>query len=424
MAATRLKLALMLSYAIFAVLLNSVGTVILQSIEFFHVDKVTASTLEGFKDLPIAIASFLVASQLPRFGLRRGLMAGLTLAGLACLAMPLLPGFWTTRLMFLCVGVSFAVSKVAVYAFVGLMTRDSAGHASLLNLIEGVFMVGVLSGYWLFSAFIDPARPAHWLGVYYLLAGACALAVALLATTRFDESAAIDDGHRHDAAGDFRSMLALIAKLLTIVFIASIFFYVLIEQGVGSWLPTFNRELLGLSAPMSVQAASMFAVSLALGRIAAGVIVRRTGWYWLLIGCLNGMALLILVALPLAAAHHGAVEAWRDAPVAVFVFPLIGLAMAPIYPALNSAILSAMPRREQPAMIGLIVVFSALGGTTGSLIVGRTFAALGGTTAFYLLIGPILCLMLLISWLRRLTRGATQAGAAENATPGPAFPAH
>jgi MFS transporter, FHS family, glucose/mannose:H+ symporter len=409
MARTRLILAIALSYVIFAVLLNSVGTVILQSIEFFRVDKLTASTLEGFKDIPIAITSFLVASQLPRFGLKRGMMAGLALAGCACLAMPLVPSFWTSRLMFLAVGVGFAVTKVSVYAFVGLLTKDSAGHAGLLNTIEGVFMIGVLGGYWLFSAFIDPVHAANpsWLRVYYVLAGACAVAIALLASVKFEESGTQPQA-AHDAAGEFAAMLALIAKLLTLVFVGAVFLYVLVEQGVGSWLPTFNRELLGLSAQMSVQAASVFAASLALGRLGAGVIVRKTGWFWLLIGCLIAMALLILIALPLVGGVHRQIQSWSDAPLAVFVLPLIGLVMAPIYPALNSAILSAMPKHKQPSMIGLIVVFSALGGTTGSIIVGRTFEALGGTIAFYLLLGPIACLLLLVILLQRLTAARAQ----------------
>jgi FHS family glucose/mannose:H+ symporter-like MFS transporter len=114
---------------------------------------------------------------------------------------------------------------------------------------------------------------------------------------------------------------------------------------------------------------------------------------------------LILVALPLAEARHGApVTSWVHAPIAAFVFPLIGLCMAPIYPALNSAILSAMPRTAQSAMVGLIVVFSALGGTTGSFIVGRTFALTGGTWAFYLLLVPIAGVFLAMRALERLVR--------------------
>jgi fucose permease len=399
--------ALALTYAVFAVLLNSVGTVILQSIESFHVTKGAASSLEGFKDLSIAATSFLLAAQLPRFGLRRAMIAALALVTLACLAMPLVPGFWTTRLMFLAVGVGFGVAKVSVYSFVGLLTEDSARHASLLNLIEGVFMLGVLSGYWIFATFIDPQNPGshQWLDVYYPLAAASLVALVLLAVTPFDESVVDSPSAAHGAgqgAGQkFAEMVALAWRPLTLSFIAAIFCYVLVEQGIGSWLPTFNRELLGLSAPMSVQAASIFAVCLALGRLGAGVIVRHTGWFPLVCGCLAAMAVLVLGVLPLAAAHHGAVTSWSSAPIAAFLLPVIGLAMAPIYPALNSAILSAMAPREQPAMVGLIVVFSALGGTTGSFIVGHIFAAFQGTIAFYVLLLPIAALAAAATMVRR-----------------------
>ncbi|MDB5673616.1 MAG: transporter [Sphingomonas bacterium] len=400
---TRMIVALALTYAVFAVLLNSVGTVILQSIESFHVTKVAASSLEGFKDLSIAATSFLLAAQFPRFGLRRAMIAALGLVAIACLAMPLFPGFWTTRLMFLAVGIAFGATKVSVYSFVGLLTDDSARHASLLNVIEGVFMLGVLSGYWIFAAFIDPHDPGsrQWLAVYYVLAAASVMALVLLAATPFDESAVGEPSTARSAGRKFAQMVALIGRPLALSFIASIFCYVLVEQGIGSWLPTFNRELLGLSAPMSVQAASIFAICLAAGRLGAGVIVRRTGWFPLVCGCLAAMAVLIVVVLPLATAHHGPVTGWAGAPIAAFLFPMIGLTMAPIYPALNSAILSSMPPREQPAMVGLIVVFSALGGTTGSIIVGRIFTAFQGTTAFYVLLVPIAALAAATAMVRR-----------------------
>jgi fucose permease len=404
---TRMIVALALTYAVFAVLLNSVGTVILQSIESFQVSKVAASSLEGFKDLSIAATSFLLAAQLPRFGLRRAMIAALGLVTIACLAMPLAPGFWTTRLMFLAVGVAFGVTKVSVYSFVGLLTEDSARHASLLNMIEGVFMLGVLSGYWIFAAFIDPENPGglQWLHVYYVLAAASLVTLLLLAVTPFDETL-VDEpstasGLAPGAGQRFAEMVALAWRPLTLSFIAAIFCYVLVEQGIGSWLPTFNRELLGLSAPMSVQAASIFAVSLAAGRLGAGVIVRRTGWFPLVCGCLAAMAVLVVAVLPLAAAHYGQVTSWAAAPIAAFLLPMIGLAMAPIYPALNSAILSSMVPREQPAMVGLIVVFSALGGTTGSFIVGHIFAAFQGTIAFYVLLLPIAALAAAATMVRR-----------------------
>ena len=72
-------------------------------------------------------------------------------------------------------------------------------------------------------------------------------------------------------------------------------------------------------------------------------------------------------------------------------------------PSLDSTILSAMPRSTHAAMVGLIVVFSALGGTTGSLIVGQIFAATGGSLAFYLLLVPIAGLAVAIALLPSFT---------------------
>src|ERR1700741_3630802 len=91
----RMIAALALIYMVFAILLNSVGTVIQQSIYTFGVDKPQASLLELFKDLPIAVTSFLVASFLPLLGFRRSMMIALGIVTCACALMPLFPSFHT-----------------------------------------------------------------------------------------------------------------------------------------------------------------------------------------------------------------------------------------------------------------------------------------------------------------------------------------
>jgi predicted MFS family arabinose efflux permease len=53
-------------------------------------------------------------------------------------------------------------------------------------------------------------------------------------------------------------------------------------------------------------------------------------------------------------------------------------------------------------MSGLIVVFSALGGTTGSIITGHVFDAYGGQTAFYFSLIPISILIILLIIFKRL----------------------
>ncbi|ALN86190.1 major Facilitator Superfamily protein [Lysobacter capsici] len=404
--------AMILTYMMFGILLNSVGTVILQSIQGFGISKGDASILEAFKDLPIAVVSFLTAALMPRLGYRRAMMLGLGIVGVACALMPLLSSFWMTKVLFIATGVSFALTKVSVYSSIGLLTEGKQAHASLTSIIEGWFMVGVLAGYWIFAWFINPDSPADpvWLRVYWLLAAMAALIVMLLACSRMDESAARDG---HAAADSFLDMFRLVAQPLVAAFLVSAFLYVLIEQSVGTWLPTFNREILHLPTTMSVQAASIFAVSLALGRLAAGLALRRVPWHWLLITCVVAMALLVIVALPLAGqARPNDDMTWARAPLAAYVFPLIGLFMAPIYPAINSVVLSSLPKSRHAAMTGLIVVFSALGGTTGSFITGQLFARIGGGTAFYLSLLPMALLLLAIAMLKRQSARAERAIAA------------
>jgi len=121
--------------------------------------------------------------------------------------------------------------------------------------------------------------------------------------------------------------------------------------------------------------------------------LQRLRWQHLLYGCLLAMATLVLVTLPLAqGVAPGSVTGWASVPLAAFVFPLIGLFMAPIYPAIVSVMLSAWPRPQHAAMTGLIVVASALGGTTGSMITGLVFASFGGQTAFYLSLLPMVAI--------------------------------
>ena len=402
------KLALLLIYLIFAILLNSVGTVILQSINFYQVSKSSASLLEGFKDIPIALVSFVAASYLPRLGYKNSMTLGLMIVSIACFLMPLIPSFLMTKMLFLCIGVAFALVKVSVYATIGVITNNPNSHASLLNGIEGFFMVGVLSGYWIFSAFVDVENPnsADWLQVYFWLSGACLLNIVFLRVTPFAEpvKSELTDVKKMNII----SMLQLMYQPMVYVFIIAAFLYVLIEQSIGTWLPTFNNEILKLPIDISIQITSIFAACIAIGRLSASAILQRVNWYSLLMACLILMAILILLVMPLTAGiQEGHQIGWSELPIAAWIFPLIGLFMAPIYPAINSVILSALPRYQHASMTGLIVVFSALGGTFGSLLTGQIFANFNGQIAFYATLVPIAAIMLAVNRLNHLLQCRT-----------------
>jgi len=402
---TRIKISLFLNYFVFAILLNSVGTVILQVQNNFDISKGSASTLEAFKDLSIAITSFLIASQVAKIGYKRTMLIALGLVSVVCLALPELRNFTGTKLLFASAGIGFALVKVTVYSTITLVTNDKKEHLSLMNFLESFFMVGILCGYFLFGYFVDDSHPRYtgWFNVYYILGGLALLAFLLLLSTRIDESSIQNAEKGKSSTEDFANMLRLILTPLVLVFIFSAFFYVLIEQSIMSWLPTFNKDVLKLSTSLSIQIASILSVSIALGRFLAGMVLRKIDWLYVFLFCLAAAAAVVLITVPLTKNISGIpINSLADVPLVAFLFPLIGLFLAPIYPAINSVILSNLPAHKHPAMSGLIVVFSALGGTTGSIITGHIFGAYGGQTAFYLSLVPISVMVVLLLLFKKL----------------------
>lgn len=402
---TVVKISLFINYFVFAILLNSVGTVILQVQNSYGVTSSAAAVLEAFKDLSIAVTSFLIASFVVRMGYKRTMLGALAFVGCVALTMPQLPAFWMAKLMLAATGIGFALIKVSVFATLGLITRSTKEHISLMNFLESFFMVGVLSGYFIFSYFVEDSNPGStaWLNVYYALAALAMVAFTLLLFARLDESAA-QAATPTPLAREFLDMVTLCIRPLVLIFVISAFLYVLIEQSIMSWLPTFNSRILHLSTSLSIQMASILAASTALGRFAAGILLKKFHWYRVLSTGLLLAAVLVVTALPMArAVGPEQVTSWASAPLAAFVFPTIGFCIAPVYPAINSVILSALPKHQHGAMAGLIVVFSALGGTSGSIITGILFEKVGGQTAFYFSLLPIAAILVSLFLFQRAT---------------------
>ncbi len=396
-----IKLSLYINYFVFAILLNSVGIVILKSQKVYGVDEVQASTLELFKDLPIALVSFLIASFLPRIGYKKAMLMALGLVTFACLGMYAGNSFWSAKLLFASVGVSFALIKVSVYSVIGLVTNSQKAHNSLMSSIEGVFMFGIALAYFLFPAFNIETDPNSWLNVYPLLAVMSAVSFVILFFARFDEGHEIPGANLSD---DLKQMLSLMTKMLVIVFVISAFLFVMIEQGIMTWLPTFNDRVLRLPENISIMMASILAVSLGIGRLLAGQLTKKYSWFQVLTVCLVCAMLLVVFVLPqTVTANVGEISSISELPFIGFAFPIVGLFIAPIYPLLNSVVLSSLPKKLHSPMTGLIVIFSALGGTIGSRIIGWLFKNLGADQAFYYTLIPMGMLFITLFVLKKLT---------------------
>ncbi len=402
MKAIAVKASLFINYFVFAILLNSVGIVILKSQNVYGVDEVAASTLELFKDLPIAIISFLVASFLPKIGYKKAMLIALLLVSVACIGMYFGNSFTWAKVLFASVGASFALIKVSVYASVGLVTQNEKQHNSLMSTIEGVFMFGIALAYFLFPAFNSASDENAWLNVYWLLAALSLVSFLFLLYAPFDKPIVEDSDS--NLLDDFSSMFKLIAQLLVIVFVIAAFLFVMIEQGIMTWLPTFNDRVLELPENLAIMMASILAVSLGVGRLLAGFLSNYFNWVWILVVCLLAAMIMVYFVLPLAVESKiSGVETLSDIPLLGYAFPIVGLFIAPIYPLLNSVILSALPKSLHAHMSGLIIIFSAIGGTLGSRLIGILFKEVGAAEAFSYTLIPMTLLLVAILILKKLT---------------------
>lgn len=397
-----IKLALFINYFVFAALLNSVGLLIQKSQNMYGVSEVEASVLEPAKDLTIAFVAFLIGSLLPKLGYKKGMLISLAIVFIGCFVMYFGDSFWSVIVLFACTGFSFAIIKVSVMALIGVVTDTEKQHKTFMSYIESVFMLGIVFAYVIFPMFYSDTDPKAWLNVYLVLAGLIAVVFVFILTSKFNLPKVENPKSFQE---DFKDMLSLMKRPLILLFAVFAFMYVMTEQGIMSWLPTFNQKVLHLNERLAGQMAVILMLSIAFGRFVSGVIVKKIHWHVFLTVCLLAAASLIVFVLPMASGIEiTQINTLSQVPLIGFVFPLIGLFLAPIYPIVNSTIISATEKHFHGAVAGLLTFFSAIGGTSGSVITGYLFQKIGGSKAFYFSLAPLLVLVVVLFFINKLNK--------------------
>ncbi len=394
----RIKLSIFINFFLFAILMNSVGTVILQVQRYFGVLESSAAVLEICKDVSLAAASFAVASFIIAIGYKKSMLIALAVMTVACFTIPFVKSFIAIKILFALTGACFGLMKISILGSIGLVTKNEKEHLSMMNFIESFFMIGILAGYLIFSNYINDADAGSgiWFNVYYLLGTFSAIAFFLQLFSPLDETPVKKEG-KSSVKEEVAGMMKLVFVPLIILFVSSVFLYTLVEQSIMCWLPTFNNKQLQLASSMSIQASGILAFSIAAGRFFAGFIMKKVNWFKVLIFCLLAISILVMVTLPFTSQPSDKqINNWSQVPVVAYIFPLIGFFLAPVYPVINSVVLSSLPANKHALMAGLIIIFSSAGGMSGSVITGFIFQSYGGKTAFYFSLVPIGILMVML----------------------------
>lgn len=390
----KLKCVLILNFFITGALMSSVGIVILQAIHHYGVTQTQASFLFIYKEVTIIISSFLLAVLLQRLGSKKAMLVPVFLIAIGCLAMPLVNTFWMSKVLFVLTGFSFMLIKSTTYTLARLYTNTDSQYSSFINMIEGLFILGVLFGSFLFSFFIHHSTQegAGWLNTYWILSLCASLSFVLIIFTHIDECNPLE---KTTILKEIKPLLSLLKRGIIWIFIPSMFIYMLIEQAISVWLPTLYHHTFAISPGISVLLASILFIAIAAGRFFWGFIMRYMHWMSvLLMVMIFAIVLIFMIVLMMQYPAYFNLTLWQM-PIVVLLIPLLGFFIGPVYPTLCASLFMKLQSHEHSRMMAWVIIFSSLGSIAGTRSMGIMIEKMGGIFAMSMLM-PMTVLLLMI----------------------------
>lgn len=373
------SLPLKISFLIFSMVLNCMGIVILQ-LAGNDISYSKLGFLEAFKDLPIAFISLFAANFISRFGTKKSLIFSLLTVGICCFLLPLLDVFWFFKLWFAVIGVCFSVAKISVYGILRNNILNETTLAKVMSSVEASFMIGIFLVNLGFGWLISSEYSAHWKFGFLLISLLAFVNVLILFRTAISDNSTV--GHK--------TSLISFTQFLNkrhLLFLMTIFSIVFIEQNFNSWLPSFYKNHLNVNSFFALQASAFLALFSFIGRMVTANIIQRFSLFRYFMVCVIIIFALLIFSQTLLLNGY--------TKVSLFIFPLIGLFLAPLYPVISSRMISNIHKKDINIFTSLIVIFSSLGSSFGSVMMSYLFQLeYGNYYAFFISLAVIVLFVL------------------------------
>lgn len=291
-------------------------------------------------------SSFLSGFLLARFGVGRILAASCLLTGLALIGYTLVPQWW----MMVVLGAFSGLGAGAIDA--GLNTYAAAHFGEgLMQWLHASWGVGTTTGPLIMTFGLTALNT--WRFGYQAVGGFQIALAACFALTLplWSRGVAPAGGAVQKRLTDYRTPVGETLRRPQVWLSAVLFFlYVGTEGSLGTWTYTLLTESRGVDKTLAGFFAGSYWFTFTVGRIVAGLFARQLGGHKLVLGGLVG-ALLgagLLIRDPGEMANVVAVG-------------VIGLSMAPIFPALMSGTRTRVGDRHAANTIGMQMAATGLG---------------------------------------------------------------
>lgn len=356
---SKISLPLKLTFLIFSMVLNCMGIVILQLSEAkITYDKL--GFLESFKDLPIAFISLFAVNFISKTGTKKSLILALTIVGICSLILPFVEVFWFYKVWFAIIGACFAIGKICVFGIIRNNISDEKSLAKTMNSVEASFMIGIFVVNIGFGWVISSQFSEFWKFGFLSISVLSAITIFLFSKLPVSEPENMkNENIFKEVAG--------IANPLLIIFLAVVFSIVFVEQSFNSWLPSFYKNHLKVNSFFALQASSFLALFSYIGRTVTANVIQRFSLQKYYILCLSSIVIVLLIIIGIQ------FSGMDDSKILLFLFPVIGLFLSPLYPVINSKMIATIDKSKANVFTSLIVIFSSLGSSVSSIIMSVLF---------------------------------------------------
>lgn len=356
-----------LMFLVTAMTTNVVGVLIPEVARAHGLNLTQAGGLQYATMAGIALAGLFLGGMADRRGHRTTVLIGLALFAAASVLIAFNRGLALLLVLLFASGLAIGVFKTGAIALIGDLARTPGEHVREMNIVEGFFALGAITGPPIVARLLAAGLP--WTALYGL-AGALTLGLLLLAlVVRFPTARPSAE----PARAGMIATLAIARDRNALGHGACIFLYVGVETAVYVWMPALLAAEGARTLLPGAWALSTFFVLRAVGRFVGAWTLERLGWARTLAVC--GVGVLACFA--------GALAGGRQA--AATLLPLSGLFMSVLYPTLNSRAISGFPVERHGAAAGFILFVTCLSAVISPLAIGAVSDAFGGPRAGFML---------------------------------------
>lgn len=291
-------------------------------------------------------SSFLSGYLLSRVGVGRVLAVSCLLTGLALIGYTLVPQWW----MMVLLGVFAGLGAGAIDA--GLNTYVAAHFGEgLMQWLHASWGVGITLGPIIMTLGLTALD--SW-RVGYRVVGGFQLALAacfVLTLAMWNQNDAPAGGESEKKLTDYKTPMGETLRQPQVWLSVLLFvLYVGAEGGLGTWTYTLLTESRGVDETLAGFFAGSYWLTFTIGRIVAGVIARRVGIHKLVLGGLAGALL------------GAGLLVWNPTETAnVVAVAIIGVSIAPIFPAMMSGTSARVGDHFAANTIGMQMAAAGLG---------------------------------------------------------------